>query len=106
MLFIFRPIGEKLLKSKYSNLFELTEKMCSQTKNKRPNCDKILKKRNSFALSLNEFLRLKTDFKINGNIESMEERFQQYFIQKKLSFVPKSSPTLIDRILNFTTQWL
>jgi len=84
---LFRNIGENTeLETKYENLFELTENMTAKKMSKRPNCDKILYERNSWALSLSELMRTK-DFKTPlEDIKTIEESFHKFFIKIKLKY--------------------
>ncbi len=82
-MYIFRPIGENTeLETKYSKLFELTEKMLSHIKNKRPNCEEILRQRVSWGLSLSELQN-------NANYElgsASDHKFYFGFIEMKSKY--------------------
>jgi len=89
-LSLFSPIGENTkLEKKYSNLFDLIERMTTIRIKKRPDCEKILSGKKSWALSLSKLLeKLKEkDLEIiSKDIKEIEENFHFYFIQTKLKF--------------------
>jgi len=83
-LSLFSPIEENTeLETKYSNLFDLIERMIAVRINKRPNCEQILNNKSSWALSLDE-LRGKHTKISSTEIKTIEENFHLYFIQTKL----------------------
>jgi len=58
---------------------------------KRPNCEKILSERHSWALDLNELTK-EIDKEIKSmEIKKIEESFHLYFIQTKLKLQENSS---------------
>jgi len=78
----FRSIGEgSKLEDKYSNLFELTERMTTTQIKKRPNCDEILLQKHLWSLNLTE-LQNDREFKSNEMVFS-DDIFHSHFIKMK-----------------------
>ncbi len=73
-------MGSKL-ENKYSKLFELTERMVSPQKNKRPNCEEMLLNNDVWSFSLSE-LKNDGDFKSKEMVFS-DDIFHSHFIQVK-----------------------
>jgi hypothetical protein len=62
-------------------LFEFSERMTSSQKNKRPNCEEILRDKNLWALSLSA-LESNTDFQ-SKRMKYSEDIFHLNFIEMK-----------------------
>ncbi len=78
----FRPIGEgSKLENKYLNLFELSERMTSSLKNRRPNCDEILLQKHLWSLNLTE-LQNDSEFK-SKEMQFTDNTFHSNFIKMK-----------------------
>ncbi len=78
----FRPIGEgSKLENQYLNLFELSERMTSSLKNKRPNCGEILLQKHLWSLNLTE-LQNDSEFK-SKEMQFSDNIFHSNFIKMK-----------------------
>jgi serine/threonine protein kinase len=78
----FRPIGEgSKLENKYLNLFELSERMTSALKNRRPNCDEILVQKHLWSLNLTE-LQNDSEFK-SKEMQFSDNSFHSCFVKMK-----------------------
>jgi serine/threonine protein kinase len=81
-IFMFRPIGKgSKLEKEYSSLFGLTVKMIAPQKNSRPNCEKILLEKSSWALDLSD---LKNNYEFNWKkVKYSDDVFHSHFIEIK-----------------------
>ncbi len=78
----FRQIGEgSKLENKYLKLFELSERMTSSLKNRRPNCDEILFEKHLWSLNLTE-LQNDSEFK-SKEMQFSDNIFYSHFIKMK-----------------------
>jgi len=78
----YRPIGEgSNLENKYKNLFGLTVRMTATEKNKRPNCEEILKEKDFWSLDLSD---LKSDYEFNSKkMKYSDNVFHSHFVEVK-----------------------
>jgi hypothetical protein len=79
---MFRPIGESSkLENEYSSLIRLTVKMIAPQKNSRPNCEKILLEKSSWALDLSD---LKNNYEFKWKkMKYSDDVFHSHFIEIK-----------------------
>jgi serine/threonine protein kinase len=82
IIFMFRPIGEgSKLEKEYSSLIRLTVKMIAPQKNSRPNCEKILLEKSSWALDLSD---LKNNYEFKWKkMKYSDDVFHSHFIEIK-----------------------
>ncbi len=82
IIFMFRPIGEgSKLENEYSSLIRLTVKMIAPQKNSRPNCEKILLEKSSWALDLSD---LKNNYEFKWKkMKYSDDVFHSHFIEIK-----------------------